>query len=176
MRAHLASLLPPESQSCSNQICGISIRVSTAKRTATKSILRSRLSQPHGRQAASSIGGSKNGKSGGPAYAVMTVVKGGSGQLIFVLQAAHSHDSNASPCHLARDLSTRCFCWHSRLLRFSFLARCPYHADNLPVGWQCLRWRVGQPVLARREVGTVARTVVRQPQRGLQPGEVMPAV
>ena len=43
--------------------------------TAARWIHRSRWMQPHGRQAANSIGGSKNGKSGGDVYAVQTVVK-----------------------------------------------------------------------------------------------------
>jgi hypothetical protein len=111
--------LSPEPKVRSNQLCRISIRVSTAKRIAAKSIHRFRWSQLTGRQAVSSIGGFASGESGGVACAGRTAANGGSGQLIFVLQAAHSHDSNASPCHLARDLSTR----SSKTLRRLHVAR-----------------------------------------------------
>jgi hypothetical protein len=40
-----------------NQTCGISIRVSTAKQIAGKSIRRSKSNQPHGQQTACSTGG-----------------------------------------------------------------------------------------------------------------------
>jgi hypothetical protein len=46
---------------------------------------RSRSSQQQGPEAADSIGGSKNAKSGGVAYAVKTAVRGGSELLIFVV-------------------------------------------------------------------------------------------
>jgi hypothetical protein len=76
--------LPRESPLCSNQTCRISIRVSTAKRIAAKSIRRSKSSQPTGRQAVSSTGGSKNAESGGAECAAKTAVNGGSELLIFV--------------------------------------------------------------------------------------------
>jgi hypothetical protein len=60
-------------------------RASTAKRIAAKSIHRSKWRQPHGLQAANSIGGSKNGKSGGAGCAARTVANDGSKLLIFVV-------------------------------------------------------------------------------------------
>jgi hypothetical protein len=74
------------SESCagSNQICGISTRVSTAKRIAAKSTRRSRSRRQHGRQAASSTGGCESGVSGSAEYAAQTVANGGSSRLIFV--------------------------------------------------------------------------------------------
>jgi hypothetical protein len=45
---------------------------------------------------ANSIGGSKNGKSGGAGYEVQMVANGGSGLSIFVLRTAHSSDLSFS--------------------------------------------------------------------------------
>ena len=75
--------LPPESKACSNQTCGISIRVSTAKRIAGKWIRPSRLRQPRGPLEASSTGGSKSASSGWDGCAVQTAVNDGSKLLIF---------------------------------------------------------------------------------------------
>jgi hypothetical protein len=86
------ALFSSETKVGSNQLCGILIRVSTAKLTAVKWIRQSRSSQQHGRQAANSIGGSKNGNSGGAGCAAPTALNDGSELLIFVLRAVHSHD------------------------------------------------------------------------------------
>jgi hypothetical protein len=56
-----------------------------AKRTAAKSIHRSKWMQPHGHPAANSIGGLGNGESGWAGYAARTAVKGGLERLIFVV-------------------------------------------------------------------------------------------
>lgn len=77
-------LLPSESNSCSNQICGIWIRISTAKPTAKKSIHRSKLSPQRGPAVASWTGGSEKASSGSDGCAAKTAVNGGSRPLIFV--------------------------------------------------------------------------------------------
>jgi hypothetical protein len=84
--AHGAGILQAESQVCSNQIWTSATTTwsSAPKRIAGKSIRRSQWSQQHGRQAANSIGGSKNGRNGGVAYAVLPAVNGASELLIFV--------------------------------------------------------------------------------------------
>jgi len=67
------------------------IRLSTHKRTAAKSIRRSRWRWPRGRLEASSIGGSKSGGhawSGGDGYAVPMAGSGGSKLVIFVAPAS----------------------------------------------------------------------------------------
>jgi hypothetical protein len=57
---------------------------SAPKQIAEKSIHLSRYKRPRGGLLASSIGGLKNGRNGGVAYAVQTAVNGGSELLIFV--------------------------------------------------------------------------------------------
>jgi hypothetical protein len=66
------------------------------KQTAEKSIRRSRWIWRRGRKLGSSIGGLKNGRNGSVAYAVQTAVNGGLELLIFVPQAAHTHDLSLS--------------------------------------------------------------------------------
>jgi hypothetical protein len=51
------SLFPPQSQSCSIRYCSTSIQSKRTRRTAGKSIRRSRWSQPDGRQVGRSTGG-----------------------------------------------------------------------------------------------------------------------
>jgi hypothetical protein len=69
---------------CSNQLCGISIRVNTGKGIAGKWIHRCRLRQPPGLSEARSIAGSENVVSGLDAREGPTESKGGSKLLIFV--------------------------------------------------------------------------------------------
>jgi hypothetical protein len=76
-------LLRPQPNLCSNDLCGISIRVSTAKQIAGKSIRPSKSSQPPGLQAALSTGGSKNASSGWAEYGARMDVNAGSKLQIF---------------------------------------------------------------------------------------------
>ena len=70
---------------------------STAKPIAGRSIRRSKLRQPRGPLAASSIGGSKSDSSGWGGSAVLTVVNGGSKLLIFVRRKRpHSREAASS--------------------------------------------------------------------------------
>jgi hypothetical protein len=57
--AHGVAFFRSKSQTCLNDLCGISIRLGTPKPIAGKSILRSKSSQPRGQQEARSTGGSK---------------------------------------------------------------------------------------------------------------------
>jgi hypothetical protein len=77
---------------------------------AGRLIRRSRWTRPHGQQAARSAGGLKNVSNGWAGYAVQTAVNDGLGLLIFVLRAAHSHNSNLSPvfdCELEKPTTQR---------------------------------------------------------------------
>ena len=106
----MATLLS-ESQACLNQICGISIRVNTAKRIAGKWIRPSRLRQPRGPLEASSTGGSKSASSGWDGYAVQTAVNDESKLLIFG-QPRRPDDHGLSLSLVVRRIFTEC---HNRL-------------------------------------------------------------
>jgi len=77
------ALFHPESQVCSNDLCRTSIRVSTAKPIAGKSIHRSKSSQRRGPLAARSTGGLRNDSSGWAGSRVRTANSDGSDLLIF---------------------------------------------------------------------------------------------
>ena len=102
----------------SNQICGISIRVSTAKRIAGKWIRPSRLRQPRGPLEASSTGGSKSASSGWDGYAVQTAVNDGSKLLIFG-QPKRPDDHGLSLSLVVRRIFTEC---HNRLSAWTIYA------------------------------------------------------
>jgi hypothetical protein len=114
----LARPLPPESKACSNETCGISIRVNTAKRIVGKWIRPSRLRQPRGPLEASSTGGSKSASSGWDGCAVQTAVNDGSKLLIFG-QPKRPDDHGLSLSLVVRRIFTEC---HNRLSAWTIYA------------------------------------------------------
>lgn len=90
-----SELAASESQSCSNEICSTSTPSRRTRKTAGKSIRRSRCSRRRGQPEARSTGGCGSAGSGWVGYEVQTVIRGGSRLLIFA-QPKRSHDLSMS--------------------------------------------------------------------------------